>query len=109
MVTDDAVTVTDSTVMRADDQGVAEMEASRLRTVALFEGLDDEELARCAAQFEEVKILAGSGMIREGDFAYRCFDVLDGEVEVLQDFEQYPSIAAHVERTIAARANGTQD
>ena len=128
------------------------MEASRLRPMPLFEGLSDDELARCAGQFEEVEILAGGGLIREGDFSYRFFIVLEGEADVLQDFDhvatlrtgdyfgemglvsgdrrnarvvakdrcevaqlmtwdfkkiadEFPSVAAHVEATIAARSD----
>lgn len=127
------------------------MEASRLQSLPLFAGLTADELERCAAQFEEMEILAGGGMVREGDFSYKFFVVLDGEVDVLRDFEliatlgpgdyfgemgvmtgsrrnarvvakerctvgrlmtwdlkaltdAYPTIAAHIEATIAQRA-----
>jgi CRP/FNR family cyclic AMP-dependent transcriptional regulator len=63
------------------------MHASRLASVPLFSGLTPEELERCAAMFEETEMLAGSGMIREGDFSYRFFVVLEGHVDVLRDFE----------------------
>lgn len=126
------------------------MEASRLQSSPLFAGLSPDELERCAASFEEIQILAGGGMIREGDFSYRFFVVLEGEVDILQDFEliatlgpgeyfgetglvtgdrrnsrvvakqrctvaqlmtwdfkemaeEFPTIAAHVEQTIAER------
>ena len=132
------------------------MEPSRLRSVPLFAELTDEELARCAGQFEETIILAGGGMIREGDFSYRFFVVLEGEVDVLQDFDriatlgpgdyfgemglvsgdrrnarvvakdrctvaqlmtwdfkavadEFPSVAAHLEQTIASRTHDTHD
>jgi CRP/FNR family cyclic AMP-dependent transcriptional regulator len=68
------------------------MEANRLRSVPLFEELTDEELVRCAGQFEETLILAGSGMIREGDYSYRFFVVLEGAVDVLQDFDRIATL-----------------
>jgi CRP-like cAMP-binding protein len=126
------------------------MQASRLASIPLFSGLTPDELERCAALFEESELLAGSGLIREGDFSYKFFVVLEGHVDVLREFEQvttlgpgdyfgeigvvtgerrnarvvckdrcvvgrlmtwdfkqmaeeFPSIAAHVERTIAER------
>jgi CRP-like cAMP-binding protein len=62
------------------------MHAARLASIPLFSGLTQEELDRCAALFEEEELLAGSGMIREGDFSYRFFVVLEGQVDVLRDF-----------------------
>ncbi|MGH9132563.1 MAG: cyclic nucleotide-binding domain-containing protein [Ilumatobacteraceae bacterium] len=64
------------------------MEANRLRSLELFEGVADDDLERCAARFQETEMLAGSAFTREGDFSYKFFIVLDGEVEVLRDFEQ---------------------
>lgn len=63
------------------------MDATRLRSLPLFEGLSDEDLDRCAGLFQETEMLQGSGLVREEDFAYKFFVVLDGEVEVLRDFE----------------------
>ena len=132
------------------------MEASRLQVSPLFAGLAPEELERCAGLFEETQILAGGGMVREDDFSYRFFVVLDGQVDVLQDFEliatlgpgeyfgetglmtgerrnarvvanerctvaqmmtwdfkamadEFPTIAAHVEKTIAERTSDDRD
>ena len=68
------------------------MDPERLRSVALFDGLSDEELARCAGLLQEREVLAGAPIIREGDFAYKFFVVLDGEVEVQRDFENIASV-----------------
>lgn len=62
------------------------MDASRLRVAPVFDALTDEELERAARLFEETELLAGSSLIR-GDFSYRFFVVLDGEVDVSRDFE----------------------
>jgi len=63
------------------------MDADLLSALPLFEGLTTEQQERCAALFRETQLLAGSGLAREGDFAYKFFVVLDGEVEILRDFE----------------------
>lgn len=63
------------------------MEPERLRSVPLFDGLSDGELARCAGLMDERELLAGTPIIREGDFSYKFFVVLDGEVDVRRDFE----------------------
>ena len=54
------------------------MDATRLRSLPLFEGLSDEDLDRCAGLFQETEMLQGSGLVREEDFAYKFFVVLDG-------------------------------
>jgi CRP-like cAMP-binding protein len=63
------------------------IDASRLRVSPVFDGLSDEELDRSAELFEEIELLAGSSLIKEGDFSYRFFVVLDGEVDVTHDFD----------------------
>jgi CRP-like cAMP-binding protein len=63
------------------------IDASRLRVSPVFDGLSDEELDRGAELFEEIELLAGSSLIKEGDFSYRFFVVLDGEVDVTHDFD----------------------
>jgi CRP-like cAMP-binding protein len=63
------------------------IDASRLRMSPVFDGLTDEELERSAVLFEEIELLAGSSLIKEGDFSYRFFVVLDGEVDVTHDFD----------------------
>jgi CRP-like cAMP-binding protein len=63
------------------------MDASQLKSIPLFDGVGDDVLARWAGCFQETELLTGAGLAREGDFAYKFFVVLDGEVEVLRDFE----------------------
>jgi CRP/FNR family cyclic AMP-dependent transcriptional regulator len=62
------------------------MNASQLRGLPLFDGLTSDELEACAGQFEEIEVLAGGGMIREGDYSYKFFVVVEGSVDVLRDF-----------------------
>jgi CRP-like cAMP-binding protein len=63
------------------------MDAAHLQSSPLFEGLSGPELERCAERFEEREFPAGSSLARQGDFAYRFFVVVSGEVEVTRDFE----------------------
>ena len=56
------------------------MDASRLRISSLFEGLSDADVERCAPWFEEIPLTAGSRLVNEGDYSYRFFVVLDGEI-----------------------------
>jgi CRP-like cAMP-binding protein len=63
------------------------MQAERFRSLPLFEGLTDDELARCAERFEEIELVAGSSLAKQHDYAYKFFIVLDGEVDIHRDFE----------------------
>lgn len=64
------------------------IDAPRLRCSPLFESLSDDELQRWAAVFEESPFLDAANIAREGEFAYRFFVVLEGEVEVLHGFDR---------------------
>ena len=64
------------------------MEASRLRKSSLFDGLSDADLERCAGWFEETELPPGSRLVNEGEYSYRFFVVLDGEIEVRHEFEK---------------------
>ena len=63
------------------------MQVEQIRELALFEGLDDDELAECAEHLNELEMVAGSSLAKQDDFAYKFFIVLDGEVDVHRDFE----------------------
>lgn len=64
------------------------MEPERLSSFTLFEGLTADELAACAAPFEEVVVLSDHNVAREGDAAYAFFVVLDGELDVHHNFQR---------------------
>ena len=68
------------------------MDANTVRELPLFEGLSEEVVDDCARRFEELELLAGTGLAREGDFAYKFFVVLDGEVEVQRDFRHIATL-----------------
>jgi len=63
------------------------MQVDQIRDVALFEGLNDDELADCASRLNELEMVAGSSLAKQDDFAYKFFIVLDGNVDVHRDFE----------------------
>ena len=68
------------------------MEIEEFRSIALFEGLTDDELAQCTEPLKELEMVAGSSLAKQDDFAYKFFIVLDGEVDVHRDFEFVASI-----------------
>jgi CRP/FNR family cyclic AMP-dependent transcriptional regulator len=63
------------------------MEIRRLQSLPLFQGVGDDELAKVAERFQETEMIAGSSLTKEGDFSYKFFVVLEGEVEVYRDFD----------------------
>ncbi len=63
------------------------MQVDQIQGLTLFEGLNDDELAHCAGQLNELEMVAGSSLAKQDDFAYKFFLVLDGEVDVHRDFE----------------------
>lgn len=65
----------------------AVVEASQLSQVALFDGMSEEDLAAVAEWFEEREFPAGTSPVKQGDFSYKFFVVLNGDVEVSQDFK----------------------
>lgn len=75
-------------------QGGTIVDADRLRPLPLFEGMSDADLRRCAEMFHEAELLQGSGLAREGDFAYKFFVVLSGEVDVLRGFDPVARLGA---------------
>lgn len=68
------------------------MESIELRELPLFEGLPEEVVDECAGRFQETELLNGTTVTREGEFAYKFFVVLDGEVEVQRDFEHVATL-----------------
>ncbi|WP_040491858.1 cyclic nucleotide-binding domain-containing protein [Ilumatobacter nonamiensis] len=68
------------------------MDAEQLRSIPLFDGLDEGNLASCAEPFTEIEMVAGSSLAKQDDFAYKFFVVLDGEVDVHRNFEFVTSL-----------------
>ncbi len=68
------------------------MDADKLRSLPIFAGLSDEVVGSWAEKFQATELLAGSILVREGDFAYKFFVVLDGQVEVQRDFQHVATL-----------------
>ena len=58
------------------------MDASRLKSLPLFQDVPDEELAQIATFAQEVLVDEGRELVREGDFSYEFMAIEEGEAEV---------------------------
>ena len=58
------------------------MDATRLKSIPLFEEVGDEELAQIAPFAQEVTVEAGKVLVREGDFSYEFMAIEEGTAEV---------------------------
>jgi CRP-like cAMP-binding protein len=58
------------------------LDASRLKSIPLFEEVGDEELAQIAPFANEVSVEQGKVLVREGDFSYEFMAIEDGQAEV---------------------------
>jgi CRP/FNR family cyclic AMP-dependent transcriptional regulator len=58
------------------------LDATRLKSIPLFEEVGDEELAQIAPFAQEVSVEEGKVLVREGDYSYEFMAIDEGEVEV---------------------------
>jgi CRP-like cAMP-binding protein len=58
------------------------LDASRLKSIPLFEEVGDEELAQIAPFATEVSMEEGGELVREGDFSYEFMAIEEGRAEV---------------------------
>ena len=58
------------------------MDASRLKSIPLFQDVPDDELAQIAGFAQEVNVEAGRELVREGDFSYEFMLIEEGEAQV---------------------------
>jgi CRP/FNR family transcriptional regulator, cyclic AMP receptor protein len=63
------------------------LDASRLKSIPLFEEVGDEELAQIAPFATEVSVEEGRELVREGDFSYEFMAIEEGEAEVTRSGE----------------------
>ena len=63
------------------------MDASRLKSIPLFEEVGDDELAQIAPFATEVSVEEGRELVREGDFSYEFMAIEEGEAEVTRGGE----------------------
>ena len=63
------------------------MDATRLKSIPLFQEVGDEELAQIAPFAQEVLVEQGKVLVREGDFSYEFMAIEEGEAEVTRGGE----------------------
>ena len=63
------------------------MDPSRLKSIALFAEVGDEELAQIAPFASEVSVEQGRELVREGDFSYEFMAIEEGEAKVTRGGE----------------------
>jgi CRP/FNR family transcriptional regulator, cyclic AMP receptor protein len=63
------------------------LDASRLKSIPLFQTVSDEELNEIAPFAEEVHVDAGTELVKEGDFSYEFMAIEEGKAEVLRGGE----------------------
>ena len=56
----------------------------RLRTVPLFAGLTEDDLARLCRDAEEISLSAGDRLFAEGDDGDQAFVIAEGDVEIMK-------------------------
>ena len=70
------------------------MDASRLKSIPLFEDVPDAELGQIATFAQEVTVDAGRELVREGDFSYEFMAIEDGEAEVTRHGEHVANLGS---------------
>jgi CRP/FNR family transcriptional regulator, cyclic AMP receptor protein len=68
------------------------LDATRLKSIPLFEEVGDEELGQIAPFAQEVSVEAGKVLVREGDFSYEFMAIEEGEAEVTRGGEHVADI-----------------
>jgi CRP/FNR family transcriptional regulator, cyclic AMP receptor protein len=58
------------------------LDATRLKSIPLFEEVGDEELRQIAPFAQEVMVEESKVLVREGDFSYEFMAIEDGQAEV---------------------------
>ncbi|HZB05446.1 MAG TPA: cyclic nucleotide-binding domain-containing protein [Thermoleophilaceae bacterium] len=70
------------------------MDASRLKSLPLFQDVPDDELAQIAGFAQEVNVEQGRELVREGDFSYEFMAIEDGEAEVTRGGEHVADLGS---------------
>jgi CRP/FNR family transcriptional regulator, cyclic AMP receptor protein len=68
------------------------LDASRLKSIPLFEDVPDDELGQIATFAQEVMVDQGRELVREGDFSYEFMAIEEGEAEVTRHGEHVADI-----------------
>src|SRR6476469_4821264 len=59
------------------------MDAKHLNGIALFDGLNKDQIAEVARQADEIDVEAGKRLVSEGRFGYEFFIIENGTAEVV--------------------------
>ena len=70
------------------------MDATRLKSIPLFEEVGDDELRQIAPFAQEVSVEEGKVLVREGDFSYEFMAIEDGEAEVTRGGEHVADLGS---------------
>jgi CRP/FNR family transcriptional regulator, cyclic AMP receptor protein len=70
------------------------LDATRLKSIPLFEEVGDEELRQIAPFAQEVSVEEGKVLVREGDFSYEFMAIEDGQAEVTRGGEHVADLGS---------------
>jgi CRP/FNR family transcriptional regulator, cyclic AMP receptor protein len=70
------------------------LDATRLKSIPLFEEVGDDELRQIAPFAQEVSVEKGKVLVREGDFSYEFMAIEDGEAEVTRGGEHVADLGS---------------
>jgi cAMP-dependent protein kinase regulator len=63
------------------------LDASKLKSIPLFQDVPDDELSQIAGFAQQVTVDEGRELVREGDFSYEFMLIEEGEAEVTRQGE----------------------
>jgi CRP/FNR family cyclic AMP-dependent transcriptional regulator len=69
------------------------LDATRLKSIPLFEEMGDEELAQIAPFAQEVTVEEGKVLVREGDYSYEFMVIEEGTAEVTRGGEHVADLS----------------
>ena len=64
------------------------MDESELQSIPLFESLPRDQRSVVAQHADEIDVDEGTELVRQGEFAYEFFVIVDGGAEVVRDGER---------------------
>jgi CRP/FNR family transcriptional regulator, cyclic AMP receptor protein len=70
------------------------MDTSRLKSIPVFAGLDDDALEHIAALAAEVSVPEGKELVREGDYSYDVLVIEEGSASVERGGEHVADLGA---------------
>jgi CRP/FNR family cyclic AMP-dependent transcriptional regulator len=71
------------------------LDPSRLKSIPLFEGVSDDELAAIAPFAVTVLVEEGKHLVDEGDYSYEFMAIEDGEAEVTRGGKHVADLGPH--------------